>query len=131
MSKLTETEQETAKVLREASIGELSGNALNFQSLGFKDNKLSEEGVETQRAMQDVNNVAYKIMQNTASDLSKAKVKMNDIATRYGRDNKTYDEAQGEYNAALTESQDAVQRYEITKNTRNRVATATVKGLTL
>jgi len=131
MSTLTTEEQETANTLRKASLEELSGSSINMQALGFKDNKLSEEGAKTQEAMQAINNVAYKVKNNAASDLSKAKAKMNDVSQRYGRASTQYDSAQEKYDDALAESKDAVQRYEVTKNTKDEVASAVVRGMTL
>jgi len=130
MSTLTTEETETAKVLREASLADLSGDNIDLQSLGFKDNAISEEGVKTQEAMQEIHNIAYKVKNNAASDLSKAKAKLVDINQRYGRDNAKYDLALSGYNDALAESDDAVQRYEVTKNTKNAIGSALTRGMT-
>ncbi len=130
MSTLTTEEQEVAAQLKSADLGELAGMGINMQKLGFKDNAISEAGVETHDAMTEINNTAYKVMKNRASDLSKAKAKMSDIAQRYGRDNDRYDSAQSEFNSALAESNDAELRHNLTKNTKKDVGDAMVSGLT-
>ena len=121
---------EVAARLKGADLGELAGNGINMQKLGFKDNAISDEGVNTHGVMTEINNTAYKVMKNKASDLSKAKAKMSDIAQRYGRDNDRYDSAQSEFNEALAESNDAELRHNLTSNTKKDVGDAMVSGLT-
>jgi len=129
MSQLTNEEMEIAAQLESADMNELSGDNINMQKLGFKDG-ISEEASNTQKQMSDITNVAYKVMKNKASDLSKAKAKMADISQRYGRDNKQYDEAQSNYNEALSSSKDAELRHQVVANTRDEVGQAVVKGMT-
>ncbi len=130
MSLLTTEEQEIADTLRGADLGDVAGATINMDKLGFKDNAISKEGAETHTLMTDINHVAYKVMKNKASDLSKAKAKMNDVAQRYGRDNKSYDEAQKEFDSALVESKDAELRHTLTKGTKEAIGQAVVKGMT-
>ncbi len=130
MSQLTTEEQEIAVALRSADLGELGGSTINMDKLGFKDNAISKEGAETHNVMTDIANVSYKVMKNKASDLSKAKAKMNDVAQRYGRDTGQYDKAQSEFDDALVESKDAELRHSLATNTKEQVGQAVVRGMT-
>lgn len=130
MSTLTTEEQEMATAIKESDLGELSGNTLEKHKMGFKDNVISEQGAETQAVLTEIDGVAYKVMCNSASKLSKAKAKMNDVASRHGRDSKAYDSAQSDYDEALVDNQDDVLRYETTKTTKEDVGQAVMKGLT-
>ena len=130
MSQLTTEEQEIAVALRSAELGDLAGNTINMDKLGFKDNAISKEGTDTHSTMVDISQVAYKVMKNKASDLSKAKAKMNDIAQRFGRDTGQYDRAQSEFDNALVESKDAELRHSLATNTKEQVGQATVRGMT-
>ncbi len=129
MSQLTTEEQEIAAQLKSAELGDIAGDTINLQKLGFKDG-MSKEGVETHSVITDITNVAYKVMKNRASDLSKAKENMNDVAQRFGRDTDKYSKAQSEYDEALVESKDAELRHDLSKNTKEVVGQATVKGMT-
>ena len=130
MSQLTENEIEIAAQLKSAELGDLSGETMDLQKMGFKDGSVSSEGVNAHNLMTDISNVAYKVMKNKASDLSKAKAKMADISQRYGRDNKAYDKAQSEFNEALDESKDAELRHQLTSHFKGEVGQAVVKGMT-
>ncbi len=130
MSLLNDEEQEIATALKSAELSDLAGDDINMDKLGFKSGAISKEGAETHTLMTDINQVAYKVMKNKASDLSKAKAKMNDVAQRYGRDNKSYDEAQNSYDSALVESQDAELRHTLTKGTKEQIGQAVVRGMT-
>ena len=129
MSQLTNEEQELATQLERADLNELTSNSINMQKLGFNGG-ITEEGINTHKTIADITNVAYKVMKNKASSLSKAKAKMLDISQRYGRDNKQYDKAQSDYNDALDASKQAELKHQIISNTKREVGQAVVKGMT-
>ena len=129
MSQLTKEEQEIAAQLKSADLGDIAGHGIPMEKLGFKGG-MSKEGAETHSVMTDINQVAYKVMKNKASDLSKAKENMNDVAQRFGRDTDKYSKAQSEYDEALVESKDAELRHDLSKNTKEAVGQATVRGMT-